>query len=1126
METRSCDSVAPAAHRKRNPTSSRGPGRLLPRCLAFGLACFLVLGTAERPFANVRVNQDPPGNMQNSPSITLERFWGNIVTGYTDLPGTAMGPGASYCPIGPPGSWLDSTIQPPLPPGWLGWEQDISVASDGTGATFLCYASYDQWQLPWVWPPTNNVSAIYVAVSSDGGVTFPFTSQVSYQGMGIPCEVKPKIEVDDFPASPHFQNAYVGWERDMGGFISDVCFSNSTDGAQTWSPAAVINDNPGNCQLRWPDLAVGSDGTVHAAWLELPVATPPGTQSQGQIWVDRSADGGVTWGQDTPAVTFWTVPQLLTDQTAQFSYAAMSYPSIEVNPSNPQDVAIVYATDPDNGTCNETRLDVGDLPAGNSDAYLCDYMHSGSNMSCNRDLWNPCVYAVYTDLRNTPSTYVADLYFHGAPIVNGIAQWRGTEVNLCTQPANRHYTVNCPSIVSGGSDIHVAWDEWVMPDVPYPYFIYYNGSNDYGISWSGAVHLDTQTHPYRAFEPVISMSGSNVCVVWQARTDSTQNDLIANYSTDGGATWSPNEITVHSGGVIGGGRDIAQGGTNVHVVWAEGSTPTTSHIYISTSATGGLYWSMPIQLDNPTGASQPHSPRVCCDNSGKNVYVAWRDDRNSGHDIYFAYSHSYGSPGTWSTDIPLNANPGAAVESGPQIACDGSFVAACYWSDRHGIPGHGPWDIYVSCSEDGGVSWQEFRANVGTMPGTKSAGSPRVSVFDYGPPPAFARAYVYVTWSDDRNTPSPGTGSDIYATNLYWDYNTGTWQGPTQDYRADTGDPPGTGHSLNPHIASEPSGPFYLFQDDRNGPGTVPPFTGYDIYANQNSTGPDQGDIYCILSNDGGQTWGAPLRVNDDPAATSFADQTHPWADFKPNGVLDVVWYDKRLDQPNDQNLDVYTAAIVPGAGGPTVRPNVRVTNQTIVAPVPGPWWIGDYIWDEVDSTDAHVAWTDLRMPTDWPLGDIFYDMVPNPSVGACCLPGPPQDSCAVMMEDLCLAMGGEFMGNGTTCDPNPCGGTSVEDVETSLLEYRLHESCPNPFSLATTIRYSLAEHQPVSLRIYDVSGRLVRALVDDEVQCPGEHHILWNGTNTSGRMAAPGVYFCRLEAGRYSEIRRMVLLR
>jgi hypothetical protein len=82
----------------------------------------------------------------------------------------------------------------------------------------------------------------------------------------------------------------------------------------------------------------------------------------------------------------------------------------------------------------------------------------------------------------------------------------------------------------------------------------------------------------------------------------------------------------------------------------------------------------------------------------------------------------------------------------------------------------------------------------------------------------------------------------------------------------------------------------------------------------------------------------------------------------------------------------------------------------------------------------------------------------------------------------------------------------------------------PNPLSAETKIAFRLPEAGHVELKIYEVSGRLVRTLVSGD-QEPGLQSVVWNGLDDAGRRAAAGVYFYKLAAPGISESRRMILL-
>ena len=93
----------------------------------------------------------------------------------------------------------------------------------------------------------------------------------------------------------------------------------------------------------------------------------------------------------------------------------------------------------------------------------------------------------------------------------------------------------------------------------------------------------------------------------------------------------------------------------------------------------------------------------------------------------------------------------------------------------------------------------------------------------------------------------------------------------------------------------------------------------------------------------------------------------------------------------------------------------------------------------------------------------------------------------------------------------------------------RLYQNFPNPFNGATTIRYQVAaaygKKLRVSLKLYDITGRLVRTLVDDNKPA-GTYTVVWDGTDERGRKLSAGVYFCKLKVGGFSDIKKLVLVK
>ncbi|KPJ58839.1 MAG: hypothetical protein AMJ46_13530 [Latescibacteria bacterium DG_63] len=97
---------------------------------------------------------------------------------------------------------------------------------------------------------------------------------------------------------------------------------------------------------------------------------------------------------------------------------------------------------------------------------------------------------------------------------------------------------------------------------------------------------------------------------------------------------------------------------------------------------------------------------------------------------------------------------------------------------------------------------------------------------------------------------------------------------------------------------------------------------------------------------------------------------------------------------------------------------------------------------------------------------------------------------------------------------------------------YSLHQNYPNPFQSQTSIRYAIPGNPLgnesqffTSLKIYDLSGRLVRVLVH-EYQQPGRYTAVWDGRDCCRFPVPAGTYFCRFDSGDYRATRKLLVLR
>jgi|GEM_PF-1656615 len=98
-----------------------------------------------------------------------------------------------------------------------------------------------------------------------------------------------------------------------------------------------------------------------------------------------------------------------------------------------------------------------------------------------------------------------------------------------------------------------------------------------------------------------------------------------------------------------------------------------------------------------------------------------------------------------------------------------------------------------------------------------------------------------------------------------------------------------------------------------------------------------------------------------------------------------------------------------------------------------------------------------------------------------------------------------------------------IEEADRTLT-YELCQNQPNPFTHKTYIQYSIAGKKHVLLRLYDITGRLVKTLVDG-IQKPGHYTVEWDGTDTEGKKLSVGIYFYRLDAGNFRAIKKLILV-
>ncbi len=106
---------------------------------------------------------------------------------------------------------------------------------------------------------------------------------------------------------------------------------------------------------------------------------------------------------------------------------------------------------------------------------------------------------------------------------------------------------------------------------------------------------------------------------------------------------------------------------------------------------------------------------------------------------------------------------------------------------------------------------------------------------------------------------------------------------------------------------------------------------------------------------------------------------------------------------------------------------------------------------------------------------------------------------------------------------------TGVSSDRTGIPEtFSLSQNYPNPFNPTTTIRYALPSSANVKLNVYDLLGREIATLVNEE-QSAGWKEVEWNARQTNGGQASAfssGIYFYKLEVGSFAEVKKLILLK
>tara|TARA_Y100001970_G_scaffold257211_1_gene335680 strand:- start:261 stop:608 length:348 start_codon:yes stop_codon:yes gene_type:complete len=90
--------------------------------------------------------------------------------------------------------------------------------------------------------------------------------------------------------------------------------------------------------------------------------------------------------------------------------------------------------------------------------------------------------------------------------------------------------------------------------------------------------------------------------------------------------------------------------------------------------------------------------------------------------------------------------------------------------------------------------------------------------------------------------------------------------------------------------------------------------------------------------------------------------------------------------------------------------------------------------------------------------------------------------------------------------------------------EFALYKAYPNPFNPTTTIEFEVPYSMDIVLNVYDISGKLVKTLVND-IKNIGKHSVVWDGKNENGKNVANGMYIYKLISNQNLSISNKMIL-
>lgn len=660
-----------------------------------------------------------------------------------------------------------------------------------------------------------------------------------------------------------------------------------------------------------------------------------------------------------------------------------------------------------------------------------------------------------------------------------------------------------PSVDFDGTNYLVVWQ-----DMRSGYWDLYGARVNQSGGVIDTIEIPIATGPYRQVDPSMNFDGSNYLVAWGDRRNGV-DDIYSTRVSPAGVVLDTLGIPISSATEWQAYPSVAFDGTNYFVTWLDFRSAVSYDIYgARVSPAGVVIDSMGIGIS--TSPNGKWNPAVACGTT--NYLVAWEDDRSGTHDIFGA---RVDQSGNLIDSLGIVISTGVNYQRSPSISSDGVDYLIVWEDNRSDLY----YDIYAMRLDQSG--------------NPMDTNSIAVCVFNnrqYYPCVAFDGTNYLSVWQDWRNG-----AADIYGARI-------SQSGTVLDT---VGFPITTALSLQwfPSVAFDGTNYLVIWQDMRNG--------NNDIYGARISQ------------------LGVVLDTNGIAVSTTPASQTFPSITFDGTNYL-VVWSDRRSGEydiyctrinPSGVVLDTF-GLCVSGALNDQLRPSVafdgvnffivwedyrnninyadiygaRVTQSGIVLDTSGlaiSTAVDSQMYPKVafDSADYLVIWQDHRSGSEWDIYGAKVDtsgMVLNTYAVSAQTKNQYRPVLAKGSGDQILITYSGWADSINTHTANtmriwgkfyPFIGVEEHREFWALTRNLGLQIYPNPIHKNCNIRYTLPQNTKVNILIYDVTGRLVKEIINEN-QNIGSYNKTFNMTNLSR-----GIYFIRLQTNKHSETKKIVFV-